>query len=58
MKIKKRKPDFILILAVLVGVGVIITMGAKAVAQSGADVAKVEVSAYLDGWSKINRTNK
>ncbi|NOX42759.1 MAG: hypothetical protein GXP19_03370 [Gammaproteobacteria bacterium] len=55
MKINKRKPDFILVLAVLVGIGVIITMKAQAGAESGVVVNKVEGKAlYHDAWTKIN----
>ena len=55
MKIKKRKPDLVLILAVLVGLGVVLTMKAQASGQSHVMVNKVEKQAvYHDGWAKIN----
>jgi len=58
MRIKKRKPDFILILAVLVGIGVVATMKAQADAQSGIAVNKVESKVLYDNaWAK-NKTSQ
>ncbi len=54
MRINKRKPDYLLILAVLVGIGVVVTMKAQADAQSAA-ANKVESQAvYHHAWMKIN----
>lgn len=60
MRTKKRKPDFILILAVLVGIGVIITMKAQAGATPSVVVNKVESKAlYHDAWARMNnKVNK
>jgi hypothetical protein len=55
MKIKKRKPDLVLILAVLVGLGVVLTMKAQAGATSHVMVNKVQSKTlYQDGWTRIN----
>ncbi len=55
MKIKKRKPDLVLILAVLVGLGVVLTMKAQAGATSHVMVNKVQSKVlYQDGWTRIN----
>lgn len=55
MRVRKRKPDFILLLAIIVGLGVIITMMTQAGAESRVVVNKTHnKSLYNDAWSKIN----
>ena len=55
MRIKKRKPDLVLILAVIVGLGVVLTMKAQASATSQVMVNKVESKTlYHDGWARTN----
>lgn len=60
MSIKKRKPDIILVLAVLVGLGVILTMKTQMSSNSSSVVKKVESQTlYQDAWSKItNQVNQ
>jgi len=56
MKTYKRKPNVLLILSILVGIGVVLTMLAQSGVQSQVTVNKNENTAVYNnnGWSKMN----
>ncbi len=55
MRTNKWKPDYFLILAVLVGIGVVVTMKAQVDAQSAAVANEAESQAlYHYAWTKVN----
>lgn len=54
VRINKREPDYLLILAVLVGIGVVVTMKAQADAQSVAAHEVESQAVYHHAWTKID----
>jgi hypothetical protein len=60
MKVKRRKPDILIVLAILVGLGVVLTMKAQTVLDAiTPDAVAVEKSAlYQQAWVETQQNYK